>query len=91
MTRTQTTQIKGVAIMLMMWHHLFGTGDTLVSKTNEWIGMPYDILFGISGKICIFIFLMCTAYGLYRAYISSENTTGGSFEEYYCFVLIIGL
>lgn len=91
MTRTQTTQIKGVAIMLMMWHHLFGTGDTLVSKTNEWIGMPYDILFGISGKICISIFLMCTAYGLYRAYISSENTTGGSFEEYYCFVLIIGL
>lgn len=74
-TSEKTTILKGIALLLLMWHHLFGveylTGWTAIIPGTE--GASYVI--GASGKICLAIFLFCSGYGLYKSYICKENAS----------------
>lgn len=66
-----TEHLKAVALILLMIHHLFGC-DYL----EDWISPAKgaDIIFGVSGRLCLAIFLFCSGYGLFRSYLSRENT-----------------
>ena len=68
-TLENTEHIKGISIILMMWHHLFGC-----NFLKTWLSpfMEAEILFGKSAKICVAVFLFCSGYGLYKSYISKN-------------------
>ena len=69
-TAEKTTLLKAVALILLMWHHLFGCGYI------DWWLSPFDgveFVTGMSAVICLAIFLFCSGFGLYKAYISKEN------------------
>lgn len=84
-TIDKTTYIKAIAILLMMWHHLFGCGY-LVLKENTWFSFFPKIVSatGEAAKICIFMFLFCSGYGLYKSYVVKRNT-----GKYYIFQRMI--
>lgn len=71
-TAQKTEHLKGIALLLLMFHHLFGveylSGWRAVIPGTE--GADYVI--GASGKICLAMFLFCSGYGLYKSYISKE-------------------
>lgn len=72
-TIEKTEHLKGIALLLLMFHHLFGVeyleGWRAIVPGTE--GMDYVI--GASGKICIAMFLFCSGYGIYKSYISKET------------------
>jgi hypothetical protein len=68
----KTEHLKGLAVLLLMWHHLFGVG-----YITDWIEIIPNsknivFIFGASSKICLAIFLFCSGYGLFKSYISKE-------------------
>jgi hypothetical protein len=73
-TSEKTLHLKAIALLLLMWHHLFGveylSGWSAIIPGTE--GASYVI--GASGRICLAIFLFCSGYGLYKSYISKEST-----------------
>ena len=70
-TLEKTIHIKACALILMMFHHLFGCGTFLTLEENNWISLFPGLLntLSVAGKICISMFLFCTGYGLYHSYI----------------------
>ena len=69
-TVESTEHLKGIALLLLMWHHLFGVGFL-----EDWLSPFKDIEYvtGSSAKICLAIFLFCSGYGLYRSYINRNS------------------
>jgi len=63
--------LKGIALVLLIWHHLFGCGFL-----EDWLSInnKLDLVIGLSGNICVAIFLFCSGYGYYRSYICKNNT-----------------
>lgn len=74
-TSEKTQHLKGIALLLLMWHHLFGveylTGWSAIIPGTE--GASYVI--GASGKICLAMFLFCSGYGLFKSYINKETVS----------------
>ena len=69
-TKENTKQIKGIAILLMMAHHLFAFPDRvpygMTLQTPFYIsGMELTELIGCFGKICVSIYMFLGGYGLY--------------------------
>lgn len=52
LSRQDTQLLKGIAICLMLWRHLFATGTSFLGFT------------GYLGKICVPVFLLLSGYGL---------------------------
>ena len=61
-TPEKSEHIKGIALLLLMWHHLFG-----VNYIEKWLSPieGVDMFIGVSAKVCLGIFLFCSGYGLY--------------------------
>ena len=70
-TADKTEKLKAVALILLMIHHLFGC-----NYLEDWMSFAKgaDIILGVSGRICLALFLFCSGYGLYKSYVSKENT-----------------
>lgn len=64
LTRQDTQVMKGIAIIAMLCHHLYGcppeTGEPYYSGVLLWLG--------ILGKVCVSLFLFCSGYGLAANY-----------------------
>lgn len=75
MSKNETLQLKGIALIIMFCHHLFGCGTFLMLKDNEWIPCfgKYDYIFSSGFKICIGLFAAVSGYGLYKSYIIKDN------------------
>ena len=58
--------IKGMAILLMLAHHLFGL-PTLIKEPASYLatvpGVPLEYWLGRFGKICVSVFLLLSGYG----------------------------
>lgn len=69
-TSEKTDHLKGIALILLMWHHLFG-----VNYLDSWLSPieGIDMVIGISAKVCLGIFLFCSGYGLYKSYINKDS------------------
>lgn len=62
--RGANTQIaKGVAVLLLLWHHL-RFGDLVASPVPSGFG----VLVAFYGKVCVAIFLVLSGYGLWMSY-----------------------
>ena len=71
-TIEKTQHIKAIALILLMWHHLFGCGFI-----SDWLSPFKDVekMIGVSAGICRAIFLFCSGYGFYRSYISKKSVS----------------
>ena len=77
-TKENTKQIKGIAILLMMAHHLFAFPDrmpygTMIQTPFHISGMELTELIGGFGKICVSIYMFMGGYGLFKRYASCEE------------------
>lgn len=67
----QTQIAKGIAIMLMVWHHLFSYPVRIEHVTYIPFFPPnvlrMELLIGMFGKICVSIFLFLSGYGMYQS------------------------
>lgn len=77
LTRINTKQLKGLAILLMLVHHLFAFSERVPFglKLNNNIIMNDIIInfIGNFGKICVPIFMFLGGYGLYKSCVYYEN------------------
>ena len=69
LSSTDSLVLKGIAICLMLWHHLFTTIE-YGEVTLYW---------GQFGKVCVSIFLFVSGYGLYMQYSKVKFTNTVSF------------
>ena len=68
LSKQDTTVMKGIAILAMLFHHMYGAPPPDVVPYNgvlEWIG--------ILGKVCVAMFLFCSGYGLAAQYKPTKS------------------
>lgn len=59
LSKSDTTGIKGIAILFMLWHHLF-------LKTTEYGAFTQSL--AVAFKVCVALFLFVSGYGLAKQY-----------------------
>lgn len=64
LSKADTTAIKGIAILLMLWHHLFLSTAEYGAWANSFAGMA---------KLCVTLFLFVSGYGLTKQYSKLEK------------------
>jgi len=69
-TRENTKQIKGIAIILMLIHHLYSYVDRIpygLEVATDIVVMGYELtkLMGVFSGICVPVFMFLGGYGLY--------------------------
>ncbi|MFB5195066.1 acyltransferase [Neobacillus sp. KR4-4] len=78
-SRNMTAISKGLAIVLMVYHHLFAFPNRIEAVHYKPIMMvdnlPLDQLIGQFGKLCVAIFLFLSGLGLYKSFKSKHKFT----------------
>jgi hypothetical protein len=78
-SRNMTAISKGLAIVLMVYHHLFAFPNRIANVDYAPImmvdNMPLDQLIGEFGKLCVAIFLFLSGLGLYKSFQSKHRFT----------------
>ena len=64
LSRSDTTAIKGIAILLMLWHHLFLNTMAYGTLTHS---------LAVVFKVCVALFLFVSGYGLTKQYSQLEK------------------
>lgn len=69
--KRQTNIAKGIALLLLLWHHLFFNNpnnyNRFVSVFN-FNGTPIECILADFAKVCVAIFLFLSGYGLFKSY-----------------------
>lgn len=84
MTKQQTTQIKGVAILMMLWLHLFSNYDTVEQCSNFLTFWNGDHLAYVLKKLCsmyVPIYVFLGGYGLTKTYTSTISSQSASMNN----------
>lgn len=90
--KRQTNIAKGVAVLLLLWHHLFSTS----SVHNEFQSLFYfkgeavESFLASFCKVCVAIFLILSGYGLDKSYnkFFAANNAGGKLPVKKQFVFV---
>lgn len=95
MDKEQTRQIKGIAILLMLWLHLFSSEATVnnlcINTIFFWNGQPLAVVLRKLGSLCVTIYIFLSGYGLTKvqsANKSSSNSLKRISNLYLNFILI---
>lgn len=81
--KRQTNLGKGIAVLLLLFHHLFfNNPDQYNSYVSLiWIGnVPLVCKIADLCKVCVYIFLLLSGYGLYKSY-QIKNNSGGELKR----------
>ena len=77
MNKEETLELKGVAIMLMLWLHLFGTSADILEQCTVfihlWNGDPLIYAMRKLGRMCIVTYIFLGGYGLSRTFERSQG------------------
>ena len=69
--------IKGLAIVLMLFHHLFAFDNRIINVSYVTIGkigdQTIENYIGIFSRICVPIYLFVSGYGLYYCYLGKNK------------------
>lgn len=66
----QTNIAKGVAVLLLLWHHLFYYAPKYYNRFTSlymFHGKPIECQISVFCKVCVAIFLILSGYGLYKS------------------------
>lgn len=69
LSRNESAIIQGIAVMLMVFHHLFGFPDRITSEyviVSDFSFLHIGTILSYFGRICISIFAFCSGYGIYK-------------------------
>lgn len=81
MTKEESLQLKGIAIMMMLWLHLFGTNQTIIEGCEKyiylWNGAPMIYAMRKFGRMCVVLYTFLGGYGMYKVYQRSNNIDSG--------------
>ncbi len=82
-SREDSQRIKGMAILLLLFHHLFWD-ENLITNTgmemsSETIGLITPV--GRAARICVWMFAFVSAYGLTRKYLNLRQQNGKFFWD----------
>lgn len=74
LTKRDSQAIKGIAIWLMLFHHLFQNPDAFHGMPVTFFAIDLNIMVSFAGfaKICVPLFVFITAYGLAAKYRQTE-------------------
>lgn len=92
--KRQTNIAKGIAILLLLWHHLFFNNPEAYDLFSSFFiikGIPIESLISTIFKVCVAVFLFLSGYGLYISYNSFTKKVINSKNKYnikYDFVFI---
>lgn len=72
LTRKESKIMKGIAVLLMMIHHLWGFPNRIAGGSLNYIitlfGKPLILSVGSFGKICVSFFFFLGGYGVYHSF-----------------------
>ena len=72
LTKEETKMVKGIAILLMMIHHLWGFPDRIAGGSLNYMitlfQTPLILSMGGFGKICVSFFFFLGGYGVYHSF-----------------------
>lgn len=79
-TKEHTKIAKGVAILLMLTHHLFAFPDRIHIEASylsilSISGNNVEFILGVFGKICVSIYIFLSGYGIYMSSAKKESIT----------------
>lgn len=76
-TKRDTLVVKGIAILLMLFYHLFESRELLETLNVDHRPFSQDTFLMLSGfgNICVAVFVFLSAYGITRG-LSAEETEG---------------
>lgn len=83
MGKDTTTQLKGIAILLMLWLHLFSNEEQTLACINTiwfWNGMPLAVVLKKICSICVQMYIFLGGYGLAKTY-ERAAVTGGNMDN----------
>lgn len=78
-TRRDTKIIKGIAICLMLYHHLFAFPERATEYGENFVSLFYwgetnlSVCLGAFGKICVPLFTLLSGYGCYMASLRESD------------------
>lgn len=83
--KKQTNFGKGIAVLLLLFHHLFFNNPEQYGSYESllWIGnVPLVCKIADLCKVCVYIFLLLSGYGLVKSY-QIKNNSGGELKYSY--------
>lgn len=65
-SKESTLNVKGIAILLLMFHHLFLNESRVMAYGTDFSFVSYDIIhtMAVLARVCVWIFVFLSAYGL---------------------------
>lgn len=79
-SKSEAVMLQAVAVMLMVWHHLFGFPDRIgvpcvrVLDTLLSEKLPIELYLAYFGRICIMVFAFSSGYGMRKKTMNSLPT-----------------
>ena len=89
-TIKHTNIVKGIAVILLLWHHLFYNNPKYFNRYVSlfWIkGMPIEAFIAVFCKVCVAIFMFLSGYGLFKSYTAfTKNRKNGGVKQGLLFI-----
>ena len=74
--KRQTNIAKGVAILMLIWHHLFSNNSFVLEKVSYLFninGTTFETFLASFCKVCVAVFLLLSGYGLFKSFEKFSN------------------
>lgn len=77
-SKQEAIMLQAVAVMLMVWHHLFGFPDRITEPFVLILDAiyPVETYLAYFGRVCISIFAFSSGYGLRKKHLITANGIG---------------
>lgn len=73
----QTNICKGVAVLILVFHHMFRYSPVEFVPLIRFNGLSLVYRIADLGHVCVAIFLILSGYGMFKSYSSFERKNGG--------------
>ena len=81
--KKDTLVVKGMAILLLLFYHLFESQELLVTLNVDHRPLSQEIFLMLSGfgNICVAVFVLLSAYGITKGLMIKEQEAGASMQD----------
>lgn len=80
-SKHETAKVKGIAILLLLFHHMFYNVERVQNSGMQFVFLEPDIIqpIAVSARICVWLFIFVSAYGLTYQYTNRKEENALSF------------